>query len=141
MSEFAVVVLIAAAIGGYVGSVYALKRSLRLMAPDATAQAYRDAITALHGLRIASLHVRDTSRPIWEDRDETWIAYDRAADQFAMVKATTKFLLSQADFDALSKVGDALGDLNPSIDDGPIKPIDKAIEVLERSAFRLFPRI
>jgi hypothetical protein len=141
MSEFAVVVLIAAAIGAYVGSIYAFKRSVGLTAPDATAQAYRDAITALHGLRTAALHLRSKSRPIWEDRDETWIAYDRAADKFGMVRATTIFLLSQADLDALNEVWDALAAVDPGIYDGPIEPIDKAIDMLQRSAFRLFPRI
>ncbi|MDR5799169.1 MULTISPECIES: hypothetical protein [Caballeronia] len=143
MSELTVIVV--AAIGAYLGSVYAFMRhSGGVTAPETTAQAYRDVITVLVDLRSSavtvSLNPKERPRER-EDRDEDWIAYDHASFRLGSLKESTRFLLSQKDFDAIYEVHEALYGVHLSKNyHDAIEPIDKAIEVLQQSAFRLFPR-
>ncbi|SAL03021.1 hypothetical protein AWB81_06320 [Caballeronia arationis] len=135
MTELAVAIL--AGLGAYLGSVYALsKRHSGPTAPDATAQAYRDAIDALVGLRRAYLSVHsgmNSSEPIANDIK---IGVDRAYERVDSIKASTVFLLSQADFEAIDVALEAFDAGDSQL---WFEAADKAIEVLQRSAFRLFP--
>jgi hypothetical protein len=100
MTDLAAAIL--AGIGAYIGSVYALsKRHSGLAAPDATAQAYRDAITALLNLQRAYLKMEGGMKRDEPVADDLRIGVDRAYEHVGYIKTSAGFLLSQADFEAM----------------------------------------
>jgi hypothetical protein len=131
-----ITVAIVAALGAYVGSVYAFSRGGRMKAPETTAQAYRDMIAALLELRSAYLDVSTFTLAGGKSPEETVRVMSRANTNAWKVQRSSAFLFSENDLDLVENAIDAL---RLPVDER-VTVADKAIDALRQSASRLFRR-